>query len=58
MFGYESVKLMAALARGDNSKVPANGIRYVPHRVITKEGGKDRMAVESSARNSKQCCRK
>jgi len=47
LFGYESVKMMAALARGDNSKVPANGIRYVPHRVITKEGGKDRVAVET-----------
>ncbi len=46
LFGYESVKLMAALARGDNSKVPADGIKYVPHRVITKEGGKDRLAVE------------
>ncbi len=46
LFGYEAVKMMAALARGDNSKVPANGIRYVPHRVITKDGGKDRMPVE------------
>jgi len=45
-FGYESVKMMAAIARGDNSKVPADGIRYVPHRVITKEGGKDRVPVE------------
>ena len=46
VFGYEAVKMMAAIARGDNSKVPANGLRYVPHRVITKEGGKDRMPVE------------
>jgi ribose transport system substrate-binding protein len=46
LFGYESVKLMAAIARGDNSKVPADGIRYVPHRVITKDGGKDRVPVE------------
>jgi ribose transport system substrate-binding protein len=45
-FGYEAVKMMAALARGDNSQVPADGIRYVPHRVITKEGGKDRVPVE------------
>jgi ribose transport system substrate-binding protein len=45
-FGYQAVKMMAALARGDNSKVPADGIRYVPHRVITKEGGKDRVPVE------------
>src|SRR5262249_17335767 len=45
-FGYEAVKMMAALARGDNSKVPADGILYVPHRVITKDGGKDRVPVE------------
>jgi ribose transport system substrate-binding protein len=45
LFGYESVKMMAALARGDRSKVPADGLRYVPHRVITREGGKDRVAV-------------
>jgi ribose transport system substrate-binding protein len=46
LFGYESVKLMAALARGDNSKLPADGIRYVPHRIITKDGGKDRVPVK------------
>ncbi|HWG46669.1 MAG TPA: sugar-binding protein [Gemmataceae bacterium] len=46
LFGYEAVKMMAALARGDNSKIPANGIRYIPHRVITKDGGKDRESVE------------
>jgi ribose transport system substrate-binding protein len=46
-FGYESVKVMAALARGDISRIPSNGIHYFPHRVITKEGGKDRVAVET-----------
>ncbi|HZY86946.1 MAG TPA: substrate-binding domain-containing protein [Gemmataceae bacterium] len=45
LFGYESVKLMARLARGDRSTLPKDGVRYVPHRVITKEGGKDRMPV-------------
>jgi ribose transport system substrate-binding protein len=45
LFGYESVKMMAALARGDRSKLPPNGIRHVPHMVITKEGGKDRRPV-------------
>jgi ribose transport system substrate-binding protein len=45
LFGYESVKLMAALARGDKSKIPPGGIRYVPHMVVTKDGGKDRKAV-------------
>jgi ribose transport system substrate-binding protein len=45
LFGYESVKLMAALAKGDKSVIPPSGIRHVPHMVITKEGGKDRRAV-------------
>jgi ribose transport system substrate-binding protein len=44
-FGYESVKLMAALAKGDRSSVPGDGIRYVPHRVITKDGGAGRVKV-------------
>jgi ribose transport system substrate-binding protein len=38
-FGYESVKLMAALARGDESKVPKDGLQHIPHRIITKDGG-------------------
>ncbi len=37
-FGYQSVKLMAAAARGDNSAIPANGRLYVPHFVVTKDG--------------------
>ena len=45
LFGYESVKLMAKLARGDRSTLPKDGTRYVPHRVITKEGGKDCVPV-------------
>lgn len=45
-FGYEAVRLMAALAKGDKSKLPKDGILYVPHRIITKEGGKDRLAAE------------
>ena len=36
-FGYESVKLMAALAKGDRSAVPANGLMVVPHKVIAKD---------------------
>jgi ribose transport system substrate-binding protein len=54
LFGYESVKMMAALARGDNSKIPADGIRYVPHRVITKEGNKDRVPVEKFRKELEQ----
>ncbi len=37
-FGYQSVKLMAQLARGDKSGIPASGILYVPHLAITKDG--------------------
>jgi ribose transport system substrate-binding protein len=44
-FGYRSVKLMAKLAKGDKSTVPAGGVEYVPYRVVTKEAGKDRLAV-------------
>src|SRR5262249_22379930 len=36
-FGYDSVKLMTALAKGDRSGVPANGIIYVPHLIIKKD---------------------
>jgi len=38
-FGYEAVKLMAALVRGgDQSKlIPKDGILYVPHKVIQKD---------------------
>ena len=45
-FGYQSVRLMASLAKGDKSVLPKDGILYVPHRVISKEGGNDRVAVE------------
>jgi ribose transport system substrate-binding protein len=36
-FGYQSVKLMAALAKGDRSGLPANGILYIPHRIIQRD---------------------
>jgi ribose transport system substrate-binding protein len=36
-FGYESVKLMAKIAAGDRSAIPANGIIAVPHKVITRD---------------------
>jgi ribose transport system substrate-binding protein len=45
-FGYEAVKLMDALSRGDKSKVPAKGLQIVPHRIVTKDGGKDRVEVK------------
>jgi ribose transport system substrate-binding protein len=46
-FGYQAVRMMASLAKGDRSVLPKDGIMFVPHRVITKDGGKDRIpAVE------------
>jgi ribose transport system substrate-binding protein len=36
-FGYQSVKLMAQLAKGDKSGLPKDGILYIPHIVITKD---------------------
>jgi ribose transport system substrate-binding protein len=44
-FGYQGVRLMASIAKGDRSVLPRDGILYVPHRVITKDGGKDRIPV-------------
>jgi ribose transport system substrate-binding protein len=41
-FGYKSVKLMAALARGDRSTLPPNGIEFVPYRIITKKAGPEK----------------
>ena len=46
-FGHRSVRIMAALARGDRSELPEDGILYIPHRVITKEAGKDRIAADA-----------
>ena len=36
-FGYESIKMLARLARGDRSCLPPNGILYIPHRIIKKD---------------------
>lgn len=36
-FGYQSVKLLAALARGDRSGLPKDGIMHIPHRIVTRE---------------------
>ena len=38
-------KLMAKLARGDKSTIPAGGAEFVPYRVVAKEASKDRLAV-------------
>jgi ribose transport system substrate-binding protein len=45
LFGFESVRMMAEVARGDRGKVPRDGLYYIPYRVITREGGKDRIPV-------------
>jgi ribose transport system substrate-binding protein len=37
MYGYESVRILAALARGDKSVLPAYKILLVPERSITKD---------------------
>jgi ribose transport system substrate-binding protein len=42
-FGRRSVEVMAALARGEKITLPADGKEYVPERIVTKEGGKDRL---------------
>lgn len=44
-FGYHAVRIMASLAKGDRSVLPKEGILYFPHRIITKDGGKDRIAA-------------
>jgi ribose transport system substrate-binding protein len=36
-FGYKSVKLMAALAKGDKSGLPKDGMMPVAHRVLSPE---------------------
>jgi ribose transport system substrate-binding protein len=45
-FGFQAVRLMASLAKGDRSVLPKDGILYVPHRVITKNGGPERIPAE------------
>lgn len=57
-FGYESVKMLASLAKGDKSVLPKDGIFYVPHRVITKEGGNGRIPVEKFSKDLKEMLEK
>ncbi len=45
-FGDKSVRMMAALVRDPKTKMPNNGILYVPHRVITKDGGDGKIKVD------------
>jgi ribose transport system substrate-binding protein len=50
-FGYESVRIMAALAKGDKSALPEGGILHLPFRVIQKDAGEKnglkRIAVDA-----------
>ncbi|VTS02423.1 sugar-binding protein [Tuwongella immobilis] len=46
-FGYESVKMLVQLAKGDKSGLPADGLKAVPHRIVTKAGGKDPVTGET-----------
>ncbi|MGE3805344.1 MAG: sugar-binding protein [Gemmataceae bacterium] len=39
--GYQSVKLMAELARGNRSGLPKDGVLYIPHLVLTKDNVKE-----------------
>lgn len=36
-FGYEATRILAGLAKGDKSVLPAGGIKYIPHQVIKKD---------------------
>lgn len=42
-FGRKSVRLMAALARGENPQLPPDGKDYVPERIVTRKGGEGRL---------------
>ena len=42
-FGYESVKVMASLAKGE--KYTGEKVRDIKHRIVTKDGGAGRYTV-------------
>jgi ribose transport system substrate-binding protein len=42
-FGHKSVKVMAALARGEKVDLPADGKDYIPERIVTRDGGAGRL---------------
>ena len=57
-FGYEAVKMMAALAKGDKSGLPKDGIKYIPYRIVAKEAsvvkGEKRLGVEAFSKELDQ----
>jgi len=36
-FGYQATKILASLARNDQSSIPAGGVMHVPHRAIKSD---------------------
>ncbi len=53
-FGYQAVRIMASLAKGDHTVLPKDGILHVPHRIITKDGGEDRVPVATFHKELKE----
>ncbi len=45
-FGYKSVQLLAALAKGDKSGIPANKLMIIPNEAITKDNLADFLAKQ------------
>lgn len=37
LFGYDAVRIMAGLAKGDESVLPKGGVLNVPHKVVAKD---------------------
>ena len=37
LYGYESVRILAGLARGDRSVLPENGVLNIPAQMIHKD---------------------
>jgi len=53
-FGRKSVEVMGKLAKGEAVELPADGIDHIPERMVTKEGGKDRLKASEYAQKIKQ----
>jgi ribose transport system substrate-binding protein len=49
-FGYKSVEILAAEARDDKSK---SGVKPIPYRIVTKNGGEPRMDGDVEIKNLK-----
>ena len=51
-YGYQSVTILAALAKGDKSKLPKPG-EMIPYRLVTKDGGPDQTVNGTVVKNLK-----